>query len=174
MLGMRLVRLIEAHSDVLSRGLADQIQASERTASFRQIPRDDLQRRAEEVYRHLGEWLLQKTEKEIEHRFMNIARERAAEGIPLHQYVWALMLTRDYLWRFLRQQAYADNIFELYGELDVLQLLTQFFDRAVYFAVLGYEQAANTAVPKDDWSRAREAAISIGLMSDRARHSVEE
>ena len=174
MLGMRLVKLIEAHSDTLSRGLAENIHNSERTRDFRQILPEDLQRRAAEVYRNLGEWLLQKTESDIEKRFKSIARERAGEGIPLHQYIWALMLTRDHLWRFLRQQAYADTIFELYGELDVLQLLNQFFDRAVFYAVIGYEQAVKDVVEKNDWARAREAAISIGLMSPTNRETVED
>jgi hypothetical protein len=165
MLGMKLVRLIEGHSEELSRGLAEQLQASERTLGFRQLSREDLQRRALEVYRNLGEWLLQKTETEIANRFKMIAQLRSAEGIHLHQYIWALTVTRDYLWRFLRQQGYADNIFELYGELEVLQLLNQFFDRAIYYAILGYEEAVSTAVQKDDWTRAREAAVSIGLIS---------
>ncbi len=164
MLGMKLVRLIEAHSEALSRGLADQIQASERSSDFRQLSREDLQRRALEVYRNLGEWLLQKTEAEISNRFRAIAVQRAAEGIRLEQYVWALTLTRDHLWRFLRQQAYADTIFELYGELEVMQLLNQFFDRAIYHAIIGYQESSPSAA-KDAWSRARQAAISIGLMS---------
>ena len=121
MLGMKLVRLIEAHSEALSRGLAEQLQASERTSDFRQVSTEDLMRRALEVYRNLGEWLLQKPETEISKRFRAISAQRAAEGIRLHQYIWALSVTRDHLWRFLRQQAYADNIFELYGELEVLE-----------------------------------------------------
>lgn len=174
MLGMKLVRLIESHSERLSRELAEQFHASERTPGFREISRDDLQRRALEVYRHLGEWLLQKTETEIANRFKAIAAHRAAEGIRVHEYAWALMLTRDHLWHFLRQQAYADNIFELYGELEVLQLLNRFFDRAVYYAILGYEHSAQPTSPKDDWARARQAAISIGLMSDRGRSALED
>ncbi|HJX01197.1 MAG TPA: hypothetical protein VJ453_13585 [Terriglobales bacterium] len=162
---MKLVRLIEAHSEALSQGLAEQLQASERTSDFRQISREDLQRRALELYRNLGEWLLQKTENEIANRFKMIAQLRSAEGIHLHQYIWALTLTRDYLWRFLRQQAFADSIFDLHGELEVLQLLNQFFDRAIYYAILSYEEAVSTAVRKDDWTRAREAAVSIGLLS---------
>ena len=58
-----------------------------------------------------------------------------------------------------------DTIFDLYGELEVLQLLNQFFDRAIYYAILGYEEAVSTAVRKDDWARARDAAVSIGLLS---------
>jgi len=166
MLGIKMVRLIERHSEALSRGLTEQIRKSERTSDFHKIPLKDLRLAASEVYRNLGEWLLQKTESDIASRFEAVAARRAAEGIRLHQFVWALMMTRDYLWRFLRQQAFADNIVELHGEMELQQLLNQFFDRAIYYAMLGYEKADAQAEHKGDLSRARELAISIGLMSE--------
>ena len=164
MLAMKLVRLIEAHSEALSRTLAQQIRNSERTSDFRKIPAEDLRLAATEVYRNLGDWLMQKTEKDIAHRFRAIAARRAAEGIRLPQFIWALALTRDHLWRFLRREAFADSIVELHAELEMQQLLNQFFDRAQYYAVLGYEEAAKAAV-KGDLARARDLALSIGLMS---------
>ncbi len=55
MLGIRLVRLIEQHSEALSRGLSEQIRSAERTSDFKQIPSKDLRLAATEVYRNLGE-----------------------------------------------------------------------------------------------------------------------
>lgn len=145
MLGIKLVRLIEAHSEALAEGVVDVIRASERTSDFRAISREDLQRRVSEVYRNLGDWLLQKTESEIASRFKAVATKRAAEGIRLPQFVWALTLTRDHLLHFLRHEAFADNVVALYGELELHQLLDQFFDRAVYYSILGYEEAVAKA-----------------------------
>lgn len=164
MLGMKLVRLIEAHSEALSRGLMEQIRKSERTSDFRKIPPTDLRLAAAEVYRNLEEWLLQKTERDIANRFRAIGARRLAEGIGLHQAVWALMLTRDYLLRFLRREAFADNIVELHGELELQQMLNQFFDRAVYYVILGYDEAQQQCTPKSDLRRIQELAVSIGLM----------
>jgi hypothetical protein len=164
MLGSRLVRLIERHSDALSRGLAEQIRKADRTSDFRKIPAEELRLAATEVYRNLGEWLLQKTDRDIAGQFRAIAARRAAEGIRLHQFVWALMLTRDHLWQFLRQEAFADNILELHAEFELHHQLSQFFDRAIYYAIEGYEEAAKPN-PKGDLRRARDLAVSIGLMS---------
>lgn len=163
---MKLVRLIEAHSESLSRGLTEQIQNSERTSDFRKTQSADLQLAASEVYRHLGEWLLQKTERDVATRFQNVAARRASEGIGLHQFVWALMLSRDHLFRFLRHESFADNIIALHGEMELFGLLNQFFDRAIYHSILGYLQAGETAA-KGELQRARDLAISIGLMSGR-------
>jgi hypothetical protein len=172
MLGMRLVRLIETHSGKLSKGLTEHIQKSERTSDFKKIPAEELEHAASELYHNLGEWLLQKTEKDIEARFRAVAALRAAEGVRLHQLVWALLLSREYLWRFLRQEALADNVVAVYGELEVHQLLRQFFDRAIYYTVWGYEEA-RPAKSKGDLERARDLAVSIGLMSARERTSQE-
>jgi hypothetical protein len=168
MVGLKLVRLIEKHAERLSRGVAEQICAAERTSDFRKIPAKDLQLAAADVYRNLGEWLLQKTESDIEDRFRTIGSRRAMEGVGRHQFVWALMITRDYLWRFLEQEGFADNIVALRGEQELRQMLNQFFDRAIYYGILGYDQPRlNADRPKSDLARAEDLAISIGLMSER-------
>jgi hypothetical protein len=170
MVSLRLVRLIERHSETLARGLTEQIRKSERTSDFRKIPTKDLQLAGVEVYRNLGEWLLQKTEKDIENRFGEIGARRAIEGIGLHQFVWALMLTRDHLWHFLQQEALVDNIVALHGELELHQMLIQFFDRAVYYGILGYDEVRQHNSPKSDLARAEELALELALMSGRRRH----
>lgn len=167
MLGMKLVRLIEKHSDTLSRELTEQVLTSEHTSDFRKIPPEDLRLAATDLYRNLGEWLLQKREKEIMNRFKAVATRRVQEGIRPHQMVWALMLTRDCLWRFLRKEAFLDSIVELHAELELQQLLNQFFDRAIYYAIQGYEEAEERQRVRSDWTKAQELAVSIGLISPR-------
>ena len=163
MLGMKLMRLIERHSEELSRGLSEQVRRSDRTSDFHKIPQKDLRLAASEVYRNLGEWLLQKTESDIADRFKAAAARRAGEGIRLHQFVWALMLSRDHLWRFLRQEAFADSIIELHAEMELQQMLNHFFDRAIYYAIQGYEEAGRPSMPLSELDRARELVVAIGL-----------
>ncbi|HXZ81058.1 MAG TPA: hypothetical protein VEG30_14105 [Terriglobales bacterium] len=141
MVGMNLVHLIESHSEELANGLVERLLASERTSDFRNIPPDKLRLAAAELYRNLGEWLLQKTEAETAERFRFVGALRAAEGIRLHQFVWALTISRNHLWRFLQRHGFADTIVQLYGELELIQMLNQFFDRVVYYGAEGYEQA---------------------------------
>jgi len=173
MLGIRLVRLIEEHSAELARGLTTQIRQSERTSDFREIPAEDLRLAAAEVYRNLGEWLLQKTEEDIGARFRAVGARRAAEGIRLHQLIWALLLSREHLWRFLRHQAFADNIVALHGEMELQRVLSRFFDQAIYYAVLGYQEAGGCS-PKGDLARARDLAVAIGLMASQDSRNASE
>jgi len=135
------VHLIERHADELAMGLTAKLRQSELTSDFRKIPPEELRNTTAELYRNLGEWLLKKTEKDIEQRFVSIAQYRAAEGIRLPQFVWAVVISRNHLHQFLLGHAFADSIFELYSELELQQLLSQFFEHAIYYAVVGYEEA---------------------------------
>jgi hypothetical protein len=151
MLGLKLVRLIERHSEELALGLTQQVRDSERTSDFRKVPSDELRVAAVEVYRNLEEWLLQKKEEDIGKRFRRIAARRASQGVRLGQVVWVLVISRNHLLHFLRRECFVDNIFELFGELEVQQMLNQFFDRAMYYSILGYEEAVlHDDVPTPD------------------------
>jgi hypothetical protein len=149
------VHLIERHADELATGLTAKLRQSELTSDFRKIPPEELQKTTAELYRNLGEWLLKKTDKDIEQHFVSIAQHRAAEGIRLPQFVWAVVLSRNHLHQFLLGHAFADSIFELYSELELQQLLTQFFEHAVYYAVVGYEEARASARAKASAASAR-------------------
>ncbi|PYX39544.1 MAG: hypothetical protein DMG81_09130 [Acidobacteria bacterium] len=141
MLAYRLVRLIETHSDGLAASLLNKVQTSELTRDYCKVPPDDLQLRVSEIYRHLGDWLLGKSEFDIKERYREIGARRAGQQVPLSQLVWVIVLTKENLWEYLKREAGMERPAEVFGELEMLQLLDQFFDRAIFFASLGYEQA---------------------------------
>ena len=94
-----------------------------------------------EIYRHLGDWLLGKSEFDIKERYLEIGERRAEQHVPLSQVVWVIVLTKENLWDYLKQEAGMERPTEVFGELEMLQLLDQFFDRAIFYASMGYEQA---------------------------------
>ena len=138
----RLVRLIETHSQALAAGLLDQVENSKLTPNFQQnVPPEDLKERVYEVYRHLGEWLMGKDELQLEQRYLKIGARRADQQVPLSEVLWVIILTKDNLWEFIKKESVLERPVEVFGELEMLQLLEQFFDRAIYYAAVGYEQA---------------------------------
>jgi hypothetical protein len=139
MFSYRLVRLIESHADALAAGLEEKVQASCQIAHFREIPSHEVRERVYEIYRHLGEWLLGKNELDIEHRYKQIGARRARQNVPLSEVVQAIVLTKENLWDFLKSEAVMDRAIEIMGELELLQMLEMFFDRAIYYAAVGYE-----------------------------------
>jgi len=145
MLAYRLVRLIEAHSDALAAGLLHTVQSSKLTRDYKKVPEEELKQRVYEIYRHLGEWLLARTEFDINERYREIGARRAEQNVPLSQLVWVIVLTKENLWEYLKHEAGIVRPAEIFGELEMLQLLDQFFERAIFYAAVGYENARATA-----------------------------
>jgi hypothetical protein len=137
----RLVRLIETHSQSLAECLLDRVHNSELTLTYQNVPSGELQERVYEIYRHLGEWLIGKDESFLEQRYLQIGARRASQRVPLSEVIWVIVLTKENLWEFIQREAVLERPVEVFGELEMLRLLEQFFDRAIYYASVGYEMA---------------------------------
>ena len=141
-LGCRMVRLIETHSEQLARGAVERVENSERCQDFvRNVPPEELQQRVQEIYQHLGEWLTRKTERDIELRYTAIGKRRAAQGVSLSHLMFAIIATKEHLWGYVAKEVLTEpRPVELFQEVELAELVEQFFDRAIYFAAIGYEQ----------------------------------
>lgn len=140
MIALKLVHLIEEHSDKLANELVNKLEASSRTVDLRKVPTEELHARIHDILRHLSEWLLTKTATDIESRYFEIGQRRAAQGVSLSDFSWGMVLVKHHLWEFLQKQGFLRGPVEIYGEMELLRLLDQFFDRALCFAIEGYEQ----------------------------------
>jgi hypothetical protein len=147
MLAYRLVRLIETHSDALAASLLERVRCSPLVVEYKRVPAEELTLRVYEIYRHLGEWLLTKRHTEIEARYTEIGARRAAQGVPLSQLSWTIVLTKENLWEYLKKESVMERPTEVFGELEMLQLLDQFFDRAIYYAAIGHEHYMTSQKP---------------------------
>ncbi len=99
----RLVRLIENNSHALASCLLDRVQNSEATPEYARVPAEDLKERVYEIYRHLGDWLMTKDELDLEQRYLRIGARCAKQEVPFSQVAWAIVLTKDNLWEFLKK-----------------------------------------------------------------------
>ena len=105
------------------------------------MPPKELRQRVYEIYEHLGDWLLGKKDVDIERRYREIGARRYHQQVPLNELIWAIVLTKQNLWEFLTWESIVDGPMKVFGELEVVQVVGQFFDRAIYYAAIGYEQA---------------------------------
>ena len=141
LLAYRLVKLIEKHSDGLARSLQCRYRECSKCAAYANVPEREVTTNAYDVYRHLGDWLLGRTESDIESRFLEVGAQRAAQGVPISQVVWMICLVRENLWQYLQKHAELERPAEIFGELELLEMLDQFFHLAIYYAALGHERA---------------------------------
>ena len=143
LLAYRLVKQIERHSDGLARSLHDRYRSDKKCSAYADVPEDDLTARVYEVYHHLGEWLMGKTEADVEHHYLEIGAKRFEQGVPASQVVWMICLVRENLWDYLEKYGELEKPAEIFGEVKLLEMLDQFFNRAIYYATLGHERARN-------------------------------
>ncbi|MGA2991744.1 MAG: histidine kinase N-terminal domain-containing protein [Candidatus Korobacteraceae bacterium] len=140
MLGIKFARLIEYNSELLGKGLVQMLRVSGRTDAYRLIPEHELMHEVQVLYRNLSEWLVARTELDVQQYYTRIGQRRAEQGVPIGQFVWALILGKEHLWSFMQREAVGEGALELVNELEFLLALEQFFDRALYHAVNGYAQ----------------------------------
>jgi len=144
MLAHRLVRLIEKHADELANTLESRIVESKRCSNYDRVANEELRTLVGGIYSHLGQWLITKTEEDLEQRYTKIGMRRAEQNVPVSQLLWCIVLVKENLWMFLRQHEDLDSTAQIFGELELAQMIDQFFDRAMYFAVRGHERVRDS------------------------------
>jgi len=134
------MRLIETHAEALAETLEAKIANSERCATYCQVSSGELKKLVTAVYGHLGQWLVTKTEEDIERAYMMLGIRRAEQCIPVSQLLWCMVLMKENLWDFMKDMEGLENTSEIFGQLELMQMVDQFFDRAIYYAVRGHER----------------------------------
>jgi hypothetical protein len=141
MFSTKLVAMIEDHAEQLTTGLIGELQRHPRTSGYHHFSVSELHDRAYDVYRNLGKWVTRGSESEIEASYAELGRRRCREGIPLSQVIFALVLSKDHLLNYVRTSGLTDSALDLYQEMELSRVVAQFFDRALYHTVQGYEAA---------------------------------
>jgi len=148
MLAVRMIQIIESHADRLAEGLMHKLAGSQECGQLlANVPAHELKQRAYEIYRNLSEWLLTKTEGEIEERYMGQGLRRVRQEVPFSQLLFAIQATKEHLWEYVRQEELLERE-DLIGEMELLQAVERFFDRALYFISVGYENVKTSEVDR--------------------------
>jgi hypothetical protein len=143
MQAVRLVKLIESHIEQLSRELREIGWNAPQCSDLHKVPADEIEARTREIYRNLCDWLLGKAEAQVERRYTELGKARAQQGVAYSHFVWAVLATKEHVRAFVQREGLSDSAMQLHGELELLHLLSQFFDHALYYAAVGYEQERN-------------------------------
>lgn len=141
MLSTRLIQLIESHAQELTRGVVSHLKSHPRTPALHSFSDAELRERAYSVYRHMGDWVSGQHEEEIRKTYEEFGRSRAADGIPLAEVIYALVVTKNHLLDFTKSSTEGSTALEVFGERDLILMVSRFFDSAIYFTAVGYGQA---------------------------------
>ena len=150
MLSRRLIKLIETHAESLTHEVVQDVQTNEHTRSFVRIPKEELGFRVLALYRNLGNWIGEPKDDAIRHGYEEWGRIRCQQGIPTSEIAFCLILIKKHLRSYIREHAAVvfsgDRLvpgemvpLELYSIQELNYVVGDFFDRALWYLLRGYE-----------------------------------
>ena len=145
MRALKLIQLMQANAVLMSEALVLKIRASRRCRELLlRVPEKEQRQYASEIYRDLTAWLANESDlcSIVEKRYAHLGAQRANQAVPLSQILWAVSIAREHLWEYAQQECFHEEPIEFMGGVVLLRTLNRFFDEVLYFAINGYEKAA--------------------------------
>lgn len=143
MLYRKYIQLIEDHAEQLTRKWSEEVKNNPSTPGYKNMPNNLLDKRVYDVFRKMGEYLMQDDPdfgRTAEH-FIKLGRDRAREGLKVSEVIYALILERVVMWNFIVEEGLISTSFDLHEALGFYNKINNFFDKAVYFVSKGFESA---------------------------------
>lgn len=149
MISERMVSLIKDNADELTKRLCKDLLTREETKTYRSVNQELLYDRVYDIYSRLDSWLVgDKVKGEVRNHYTELGKKRYEEGIPLNEVILALMLTKRHLWLYVLEKHFFDTSYEFQQALEFNNRVVLFFDRAIYFSSIGYENELRKAASR--------------------------
>lgn len=140
----KFIQHMKTNADRMCDSVTQRVRNSNRCSELTiRVPVAEQRRCNLEIYRDLIDWLAADTDAIIEKQYVALGMRRAQQGVPLSQLFWAVCIAREHLWDHMQQECLIEEPVEFWGGVNLLHSLNQFFDRALYFTLRGYQRANN-------------------------------
>jgi hypothetical protein len=150
MLGAHLMQLIEAHAPALTKDIVRDIATNEHTPRFARLKPTELENGVSVLCWNLGKWIGNPDDDVVRDEYEEMGRRRFRQGVPVSELIYALLLTKRHLRRYIRDYAVVDFAgdrvvpdellpVELHSIQELNYQVGEFFDRALYYLTRGYE-----------------------------------
>lgn len=168
----KFIRLIEDHADLLTRQWRNEIKNNPATPGYKNFSDEQLGTRIHDVYKRLGHWLsIEDPEyKETAKHFISLGRERAKEGLKSSEVIYALILSRVVLWKYVLNEGVIHSTFDMNRAFEFYQKVSNFFDKATYFVAIGFESYSGkdiTQKKQDEFADKAVNAVIRWFMVDK-------
>ena len=153
MLGARLLLLIQSHAGPLTRETLQDLTTNDRTTSFRRLRATEVESRIALLFNNLAKWIGDPDDEAVRLEYEEMGRTRFREGVPVSELVYAIILTKKHLRRYIREHGLVDFAgdrvtpdellpLELHSVQELNYQVGEFFDRALFYLARGYEAEA--------------------------------
>ena len=137
----KLLDFAERHAEEIARQWCKSVRTSPRTLSYHSIPEKECFPQAVLIYKNLRRmYFSEEPYREASAHFGQYAEARHAEGIPLHEAIYALIMMRRHVWVFAEFQALFIKAADLYHAVESINRVVLIFDYAVYIVAQKYQE----------------------------------
>lgn len=143
MVSKKLVREIERNAGKLATDLVEALRHDRRASAYEDLTDAQYRGVVRDLYSNLGDWLESRTWNKLRKTYELKGRERCHGGMPLEQLVYSLTQTKHQLLEFIRKSLPGESS-DHDQELNLVLAVSDFFDRAIYHTICGYEDARRT------------------------------
>lgn len=141
LLSDRMVDLVEKNAEHIAHAWLTDVTTNRSTPSYHTFDRQKLYDRVLDVTANFSNWLSGSYEnRDIRSCYMQLGKERKAEGFSLSEVVSALSLTKKHIWEFALSKGVWEKTIDIYMELELNRRVNLFFDKAVFNTTRGYEK----------------------------------
>ncbi|MCI4445955.1 MAG: hypothetical protein JHC32_08010 [Candidatus Aminicenantes bacterium] len=135
----KLVEMIEKDAKNLAAAYLREIKKHPNLPTYKSLPENEVYERAYLVFSQLGHWISYELESEkMREHWIELGRRRRQEGFSLPEIFLSLCLERKQLWNKIQSEGLLDNALDLYQALELYNRIVTFFDRALYYAIIGF------------------------------------
>lgn len=132
----RLLDLAERHAEDIAKRWLRAVKVNPRTPSYHAIPEEKLLPQGASFYRNLKRmYLSEKPYRDVWLYFTKFAEDRHAEGVPLREAIYALIMLRRHLWLYAEFQALFMSAMEMHQAVDSINRVILIFDYGMYILV---------------------------------------
>lgn len=137
----KLIELTERNAEKIAKQWLKDVRANPRTPSYQTLSDERALEHAKEFYSHFRQlFFTDKPFQEAKKFFSKYADERFAEGIPMHEALYALILMRRHIWLYAEFQAVFITAVEQHQAVESLTRTILMFDYATYVLAERYEE----------------------------------
>lgn len=145
----KLVVLLEDNVDTLTKRAMEDIKKHGGTKTYRTLTDAQLYSRVAQVYGQFDKWMLGEIKKNtIKQTFLAVGKRRREEDFAVSEVIQALIIIRRHIWIYVDSENFFETALDLRSAIDLINMTLVFFDWAIYFTTVGYEQSVMKVDPK--------------------------
>jgi hypothetical protein len=141
MLASTLIARIEENWERIASDIIEQRKRYPHLSHYRNLSDTEVRARVRDLTLNLWQWLENPDEDRVRARYEELGRNRYAERIPLSEVLEKVLMIRRHLRQFASDHNPSLTPMEIYGEMEMLRTMANFFDHVVVGIARGYAEA---------------------------------